>query len=105
MGGLMGSNKPRACAYAGGRMFLAVMRDKWGTTTELVPFDLASGTIGAAVPGLSAVWSAVSNSSTIWVSDRAKGDKHVVAEVDPATATVVRSTKTPLPPAALAILP
>ncbi|HQF54131.1 MAG TPA: hypothetical protein PK208_03330 [Fibrobacteria bacterium] len=104
VGGLMGSNKPRACAYAGGRMFLAVMRDKWGTTSELVPFDLATGAMGTPVPGLSAVWSVVSNSSTIWVADRAKSDKHSVAEIDPATATVVRTTKTPLPPAALAIL-
>lgn len=105
VGGLVSKNKPTGCAAVGGRLWVSVARDAWAAQVELVPFDLSTGALGAPVSGLQAVGPLATASGRLWAGDRAKGDKQAVVEIDPATGTILKSTKTALPPSDLAILP
>ncbi|MEK7394896.1 MAG: hypothetical protein AAB214_20240 [Fibrobacterota bacterium] len=105
IGGLMSKNKPTGCASVAGKLWVAVARDNWASKVELVNFDLSTGALGAPVAGLQGVGPLAVSGSRLWAGNKASGDKQAVVEIDPLTGIVLQSTKTPLPPTDLAILP
>lgn len=103
--GKLASNKPNGLVAASGKLWAVVHRNAYGTVSEVVPVDQATGAYGTPVTGLSAVWSLASDGSSLWVADRAGSDKHAVVKIAPATGAVLSSVKTALKPAAMTVMP
>lgn len=105
IGGLIAKNKPTGCAAVAGKLWITVARDAWAAKVELVAFDLSTGALGTPVADLQGVGPLAVSGSRLWAGNKASGDKQAVLEIDPTTGAILRSTKTPLPPTDLAILP
>lgn len=74
--------------------------------TTVRKVNLAAGTFDSAVAGLSAVGCLHYDGTSMWVGDRASGDKQSLNAVEPRTGAITRSIKPELPPGSIAsILP
>ena len=74
--------------------------------TTVRKLDLVTGTFDSAVTGLSAVGCLNYDGTSMWVGDRASGDKQSLNALEPRTGSIMRSIKPELPPGSIAsILP
>ncbi|MCL2218814.1 MAG: hypothetical protein FWC23_02725 [Chitinispirillia bacterium] len=101
-GEAFGGNVSSAVFVSAERAYISVMQDDW--TTGIVPFNPATGAIGAKIEGIGDGFGGLAyDGEKLYVGDRGYAEAGV-AVIDPNTNTVERTVATGMPPSGLAVV-